>query len=169
MSAVETVSSLIEPLTTTARIKQELAERQLPVADGTLELLVRTSSNTQGSLSALVINLTEGMVSGAELTSILHAAFPASKISDRHGAYYLSLARTGKLKGANYSPVKRAKAVKAASPAEEAYLEEVKALREQIRQLQATIIELGGCVDDTEESTEDDTAEDDTAEEATEE
>lgn len=88
-----------------------LAARDLPVPEDhekALALAVRSSgAKTQGEVAALVVNLTKGQITGAQLTDVLKAAFPSDKVGDRHGPYYLSLCRTGKIK-VDFAPAKKA-------------------------------------------------------------
>lgn len=68
------------------------------VAD--VETYVRaTGVKSQGATSMIVINMTVGKIKADQLTALLAAGYPTSKVGERHGPHYLSLARTGHLPG----------------------------------------------------------------------
>lgn len=93
------------------RISEFLQARDLPVPaepEKAFDLALKSSGvKTQGEFSALMVNLTKGTITGQQLTEALKLAFPADKVGDRHGPYYLSHCRTGKIK-VDFSPAKKA-------------------------------------------------------------
>ena len=113
MSAlVTTLSALV----TLDRANDLLAAHGLPAMDDkekALGLVIKASGiKSQEGLAALTVNLTEGKISGSELTTVLQAGFPASagyKVGTRHGPHYLSLCRTGKI-AVDFTPAKGGKA-----------------------------------------------------------
>lgn len=140
MSLATTLSALVSH----DRCNEFLTSKGLPTLDDhekALNLIVKSSGvKSQEELSALTVNLTQGTVTGAQLTEVLKAGFPASagyKVGERHGPYYLSLCRTGKIKGSikvDFTPPKGAgKAVKVENNAE------TDALKAKVAELEATI------------------------------
>lgn len=95
---------------------------------------------SQGEFAAHIINLTEGNISGADLTASIAAAFPSAKVGTRHGPHYLCLARTGKLKGTTVVPPK---AVRVAGVAKAAAKAKVEALESRIAELEALLASKG--------------------------
>ncbi|KKM79182.1 hypothetical protein LCGC14_1352540 [marine sediment metagenome] len=71
-------------------------------------LIAVSAIATQSDFAATVINLTNGQVSGEQLSEACGAAFDGRKTKDgsRHGPYYLCRARKGLLKGCNVVPPK---------------------------------------------------------------
>lgn len=118
----------IARVATLEAINARLAKHGLPqVTDlntGATQLARASGVKSQGDVAVLVVNLTGGRVPADDLTKILAASFPGSKVGDRHGPHYLSLARTGKLKGVEIEgtiahrarKVKAGAEVKAAEP-----------------------------------------------------
>lgn len=104
------LATLLATMVPAESTKSFLASRDLPCPEDhekALALAVKSSGvKTQGEVSALVVNLTHGTISGAQLTEVLKAAFPTDKVGDRHGPYYLSLCRTGKIK-VDFTPAKK--------------------------------------------------------------
>ena len=92
-------------------VNDEVVDRSLKAlgmpTDGTLQercriLITASAVRSQGDYVALVINVTHGEglpLSADDVTRALAMAFPNARIGDRHGPHYISLARTGKLKG----------------------------------------------------------------------
>ena len=109
------LATLLATLVPMDSARNFLAARDLPCPEDhekALALAVKASgARTQGEVSALVVNLTRGTITGAALTEVLKAAFPTDKVGDRHGPYYLSLCRTGKI-ACDFTPPKKAGAVK---------------------------------------------------------
>ncbi len=150
MSLITLMATMITP----AKASAYLTSREIPVPEDSgkaLGLIVRSSgAKTQGEIAALMINLTEGAISGEQLTEVLKVACPGDNIGERHGPYYLSLARTGKIKGSipvEFLPAKKGKvaAVVAAPDNKELeatkarHLEETLALRQEIADLNAKL------------------------------
>lgn len=65
--------------------------------------ILAAATKSQGEYSALMINLARGQMTNEVLTQNLTVAFPDAKIGERHGPYYMSHARTGKL-DVRYTP-----------------------------------------------------------------
>lgn len=64
-------------------------------------------TKTQSGAAATVINMMKGQIAGRDLTAVLRELYPNNhKIGKQHGPYYLSHARSGKLKGCKYVPAK---------------------------------------------------------------
>lgn len=84
-------------------ISERLVAQGVPAEGAALargELLVKAGGlRSEGEVAALAINLTGGRIAPKDLTRILAASFPTLRVGDRHGPHYISLARTGKLKG----------------------------------------------------------------------
>lgn len=110
------LSAILASLVSHEATQAFLAARDIPCPEDpekALTLAVRSSgAKTQGEVAALVVNLTRAQITGAQLTEVLKAAFPTDKVGDRHGPYYLSLCRTGKIK-VDFAPAKKAAGPKA--------------------------------------------------------
>jgi hypothetical protein len=115
----------LEGVVTKAAVSAEAQALGLP--KGTeLPMVLRASGvRSQGELSVLAINMTEGALTSDQLTELLGVAFPGAKIGERHGPHYLCLARTGKLAGSRFAiPKATRKPREERSPAEQvAWLE----------------------------------------------
>lgn len=98
------------------RANELLSSLKLPAQpdlETACDVLLRASGcKSQPDVAALAINLTGGAMSNQDMTAIIKAAFPKDKVGDRHGSYYMSHARTGKLKGTTIVPAKSANAGK---------------------------------------------------------
>lgn len=133
-----TLTTLALTLVPAGNIAEFLKARELPVPEETekaFDLALKASGvKTQGEFSALMVNLTKGEISGANLTEALKLAFPTDKVGDRHGPYYLSLCRTGKIK-TDFAPAKKTATTKAAAtvdPRIEAMTAEIENLKARI-------------------------------------
>lgn len=91
----------LESLSSQDRINELLATRKVPAPaekHDALILLIKSSGvRSQEEYAGLAITLTKGTISGDDLTAVVKEGFPQSKAGKRHGPYYLSHARTGKL------------------------------------------------------------------------
>ena len=74
------------------------------LTDQTANVVQRAAVNSQQKLAHVIIALNPA-IKGPVITTVLKEAFPSAGISDRHGPYWLSLARTG-TKGGEKAPVK---------------------------------------------------------------
>lgn len=94
---VNTLSILSEK----SRIDELLQAKKIPSPEdkiAALMLLVKSSGvRSQEEYAGLAITLTRGSISGDDLTKVVAEGFPQAKVGKRHGPYYLSHARTGKL------------------------------------------------------------------------
>lgn len=101
--SLENLAAGIARVSNLESINARLAKHGLPQVEdlntGAVQLARASGVKSQGDVAVLVVNLTGGRVQADDLTKILAAAFPGSKVGERHGPHYLSLARTGKLKG----------------------------------------------------------------------
>lgn len=133
------LATLLATLVSHESTQAFLAGRDIPCPEDpekALALAVRSSgAKTQGEVAALVVNLTKAQVTGAQLTEVLKAAFPSDKVGDRHGPYYLSLCRTGKIK-VDFTPAKKAAAPKN---------DEVSELKAKVEALEARIAKALEC------------------------
>ena len=94
------LNALLTQMVSTSNVEEFLKARGLPIPtepEKAFDLALR-GVKTQSDFAAMMINLTKGEINGQALTAALKAAFPSDKVGDRHGPYYLSHARTGKLK-----------------------------------------------------------------------
>lgn len=156
MSALTTtLLSLVKP----ERIQEYLAAKGLPKTEDPeagLRLLLR-GVNSQRALAALTVNLTQGKIDGKTMTSVIAKGFPDADVGDRHGPYYLSQCRTGKIV-TDFSPAKGGKAAATTEPAPRQVIEipdpktpileaRVKELEDRLLADQETINELQATLD----------------------
>lgn len=107
------------------RLAEELKARQFVPSDSPAAnaQMLAVSCRSLDDVVVTLVNLTHGEVDPEAVTSLLTAAFPAHKISERHGAHYISLCRTGNVNAkfpVRYTPGRARKSVKAA-PAAKTY------------------------------------------------
>lgn len=140
---MSTLHTTLAPLVTNESVREYLTKRDLPCPDDhekAISLAIRSSgASSQGEVAGLVVNLTKAVITGAQLTEVLKAAFPTDKVGDRHGPYYLSLCRTGKI-AVDHIPGKKVAAAKAESPDPR-----IAALETELEQLKARIAAALAC------------------------
>lgn len=103
-------------------INEELAHRGLATAPDQQAgaTLLAMGVRSLDEFAATAVNLSQGAIEAEALKGQMAKAFPEHKIGDRHGAHYLSLARTGSLQGAiecRYTPGKASRKAQAKAAA----------------------------------------------------
>lgn len=112
MSTVSDLNHVLRSFVTTTQAREFLADEGFVVTDDTsavdtMELALKVAQATsQAKTAAFLINATKGAVTNDDITEVLKACFPDAKVSERHGAHFASLSRSGKLAGCNYEVAK---------------------------------------------------------------
>ncbi len=147
---LDQASVALATMVTDEVVDQALQAMNLPVS-GTLPerckvLITASGVRSQGDLVVLIVNHTHGEglpLDADEVTRVLAAAFPGAKVGKRHGPHYISLARSGKLKGLreDLTPIPHMRRKAAAKPAEAKTTDAVETVTEETAALTAEAIE----------------------------
>ena len=119
------------------------------------KMVIRISQvRTQAEVAALLVNLTRGQCSKDDMIDVLKSAFPGDKVGARHGSYYLSKCRTGKIKVDYPVPMKKGspkakstetRVIFAADPKTEEMKIEIESLKALIEKAAATLQLVRDC------------------------